>query len=174
MGDQGFLLVQLQPEGLPEEFCQAGLDLLGFGLRTDKSKYVVVCVPNVFETPVTGVHRVHRGDRAHLFFQVTGLRPVSLLSCAPQPALNPCVFRIGFPAGPPCILRDQFLLDKFVELVQVDVTRIGDTTPPCGQPLSVSWYSQSSRYPAFSMFRMSLRNRLYGFSPRVWPGGFHA
>jgi hypothetical protein len=45
-----------------------------------------------------------------------------LLSCAPQSALNPCVFRIGFPAGPPCIRRDQFLLDEFVELVQVDVT----------------------------------------------------
>jgi hypothetical protein len=28
---------------------------------------------------------------------------------------------------------------------------VGDTTPPCGHPLSVSWYSQSSRYPALSM-----------------------
>src|SRR5215469_13307673 len=24
---------------------------------------------------------------------------------------------------------------------------MGDTTPPCGTPLSVSWYCQSSRYP---------------------------
>ena len=32
--------------------------------------------------------------------------------------------------------------------------RIGDTTPPCGQPLSVaSRYCQSSRYPALSMLR---------------------
>src|SRR6266540_1623424 len=37
--------------------------------------------------------------------------------------------------------------------------RIGETTPPCGQPLSVSWYSQSCRYPALSMFRMSRKNR---------------
>jgi hypothetical protein len=44
VGDQGFLLVQLQPEGLPEEFCQAGLDLLGFGLWPDKSQYVVICL----------------------------------------------------------------------------------------------------------------------------------
>jgi hypothetical protein len=32
-GDQGFLLVQFQSEGLPEELRQPGLDLLGFGLR---------------------------------------------------------------------------------------------------------------------------------------------
>src|SRR5271165_6915149 len=40
VGDQGFLLVQFQPEGLPEERGQPGLDLLGFGLRPDKSQYV--------------------------------------------------------------------------------------------------------------------------------------
>ena len=47
VGDQGFLLVQFQPEGLPEERGQPGLDLLGFGLRPDKSQYVVICVPYV-------------------------------------------------------------------------------------------------------------------------------
>jgi hypothetical protein len=38
--------------------------------------------------------------------------------------------------------------------------RIGDATPPCGAPLSVAFHSQSSRYPACSMFRSSRRNRL--------------
>jgi len=32
VGDQGFLLVQFQSEGLPEEPCQRSLDLFGFGL----------------------------------------------------------------------------------------------------------------------------------------------
>jgi hypothetical protein len=32
------------------------------------------------------------------------------------------IFRIGPPAASLCVLRDQILLDKFVELVQVDVT----------------------------------------------------
>ena len=44
VGDQGFLLVQLQSEGLPEELCQPGLDLLGLGLRPDKSQYVIICL----------------------------------------------------------------------------------------------------------------------------------
>ena len=35
----------------------------------------------------------------------------------------------------------------------------GVATPPCGQPLSVSLYRQSSRYPALSMRVISCRNR---------------
>jgi hypothetical protein len=42
VGDQGFLLVQLQPEGLPEELRERCLDLFGFGLRPDKSQYVII------------------------------------------------------------------------------------------------------------------------------------
>ena len=46
--------------------------------------------------------------------------------------------------------------------------RIGDATPPCGTPLSVAFQTQSSRYPAGSMFRTSRRNRLsWIFSPRL-------
>ena len=37
------------------------------------------------------------------------------------PVLYPLVFGIAFPAGSPRVLRDQFPLDEFVELVQVDV-----------------------------------------------------
>jgi RNA-directed DNA polymerase len=44
----------------------------------------------------------------------------------------------------------------------------GVTTPPCGAPDSVSWYRQSSKYPAVSMLRISRRNRLsWIFSPRI-------
>jgi NAD(P)-dependent dehydrogenase (short-subunit alcohol dehydrogenase family) len=38
------------------------------------------------------------------------------------PGLCPVVSRVAFPAGSPRVLRDQFLFDEFVELVQVDVT----------------------------------------------------
>ncbi len=44
VADQGLVLIQFQPEGLPEEPGQSGLDLLGFGLRPDKSQYVVICL----------------------------------------------------------------------------------------------------------------------------------
>src|SRR6266852_1838259 len=45
---------------------------------------------------------------------------------------------------------------------------MGETTPPCGTPLSVSWYFQSSRYPAFSMLRISRSNLLsWIFSDRI-------
>ncbi len=43
--DEGLGLVEFQFEGLPEERCQPGLDLLGFGLRPDKPQYVIICVP---------------------------------------------------------------------------------------------------------------------------------
>ncbi|MGO8959637.1 MAG: hypothetical protein ACLQFR_20055, partial [Streptosporangiaceae bacterium] len=39
-----------------------------------------------------------------------------------QPGCRPVVFRIVPAAGSPRVLRDQFLLDELVELVQVDVT----------------------------------------------------
>src|SRR6266545_5646765 len=46
--------------------------------------------------------------------------------------------------------------------------RMGDATPPCGQPLSVAFHRQSSRYPALSMPSTSRRNRLsWIFSPNV-------
>ena len=58
VGDQGLVLVQVQPEGLPEERRQPGLYLLGFGLRADESQQVVVGVPYVPKPPVAGVHRI--------------------------------------------------------------------------------------------------------------------
>jgi len=39
---QGLGRVEFQPEGLPEELRQPGLDLLGFGPRPGKPQYVVV------------------------------------------------------------------------------------------------------------------------------------
>jgi hypothetical protein len=44
VGDQGLVLVEFQPEGLPEEPRQPGLDLLSFGLRPGKFQDVVVCL----------------------------------------------------------------------------------------------------------------------------------
>ena len=67
------------------------------------------------------------------------------------PVVQPLVFEVLFPVASPGVLRDEHLLCELIQLVQVDIREDGDTTPPCGQPLSVSWYSQSSRYPALSM-----------------------
>ena len=123
VGDQGLVLVEFQSEGLPEELRQPGLDLLGFGLRPDESQYVIVCVPYVLQAPVAGVHRVAVGERAQLLFQVAGLPPGPR---AAAPFRSRCFILLysglTSPAGSPCVLRDQFLLDEFVELVQVDVT----------------------------------------------------
>jgi hypothetical protein len=58
VADQGLVLVQFQPEGLPEEPGQLGLDLLGFGLWPGESQDVVICVPQVPQPPESGVHRV--------------------------------------------------------------------------------------------------------------------
>jgi hypothetical protein len=44
VGDQGLVLVEVQPEGLPEEPGQLGLDLLGFGLRPGETQQMVVCL----------------------------------------------------------------------------------------------------------------------------------
>jgi len=43
-GDQGLGRVEFQSEGLPEELCDLGLDLLGFGLRPGESQYVIICL----------------------------------------------------------------------------------------------------------------------------------
>jgi hypothetical protein len=44
VADQGLVLAEFQPEGLPEERRQFGLDLLGFGLRPDEPQDVVICL----------------------------------------------------------------------------------------------------------------------------------
>jgi hypothetical protein len=41
-GDQGLGRVELQSEGLPEEYRDLGLDLLGFGPRPGESQQVIV------------------------------------------------------------------------------------------------------------------------------------
>src|SRR6202044_530089 len=105
VGDQGFLLVQLQSEGLPEEPREPGLDLLGFGLRPGESQYVVVCVPYVLQPPVAGVHRVGGGERAQLLSQVPGSCPVPALPRPIPPCPYPPVLGISFPEGSPRVLR---------------------------------------------------------------------
>ena len=46
--------------------------------------------------------------------------------------------------------------------------RHGDRTPPCGTPLSVAFHTQSSKYPACSIWLISLSSRLSRiFSPSV-------
>src|SRR5262245_65951885 len=121
MRDEGLGIVEFQSEGLPEERGQPALDLPGFGLRPDKSQDVIIRVPHVLEAAVTGVHRVVAGEGAQLLFQVAGCCPVPVLPRAPQPARYPGVVRIGLAAGSPRVLRDQFPLDEFVELAQLDV-----------------------------------------------------
>ena len=120
--DQGFLLVQFQPEGLPEEHGQLRLDLLGFGLRPDKSQYVVICVPYVLQAAITGIHRVAVRERAQLPREVPDCRPVPAPPCACQRVRRRGVLRIRRAARSPRVLRDQFPLDELVELVEVDVT----------------------------------------------------
>ena len=122
VADQGLAVVEFQSEGLPEELRQPGLDLPGFGLRPDKTQYVIICVPCVFKAAVTGVHRVVTGERAQLLEQVAGFCPVPALPGALQPHGRPVVFRVEPAASSARILRDQLLLDEFVELVQVNVT----------------------------------------------------
>jgi hypothetical protein len=42
VADQGLAVVEFQSEGLPEEICQPGLDLLGFGPRPGEPQQVII------------------------------------------------------------------------------------------------------------------------------------
>jgi hypothetical protein len=66
VGDQRLVRMEFQGEGLPQEPCQLGLDLLGFGFRPDESQQHIIGVPAVKQPPVAGVHRVAVGEGAHL------------------------------------------------------------------------------------------------------------
>ena len=122
VGDQCFSGVQFQREGFPQELRQFRLDLLGLGPRPDESQQMVICVPDVKEPPVAGVHRVTVGQGAHLLFQFPGLFPVTVLQRGPPPGGQFPVLRIDLPAGSPGMLRDKLPFYIFVELVKVDVT----------------------------------------------------
>ena len=125
MGDQGLGRVHLQLEGLSQEASQFGLDLLGLGLRPDETQENVIGITDVPQTPVIGVHRVFRGDGSHPLSQVAGFRPVAALLRQPPPVNQPAVFKAGLPGFPPGVLRYDFPLDEFVELVEVDVAEDG-------------------------------------------------
>jgi hypothetical protein len=57
VGDQGLGLTEFQPEVVPEELCQPGLDLLGLGPRPGEPQQVIICVPYVSEAAVAGIHK---------------------------------------------------------------------------------------------------------------------
>jgi hypothetical protein len=122
VGDQGLGWVEFQSEGLPEEPCELGLDLLGFGLRPGESQQMVIRIPHVPEAAVAGVHRVGGGEPAHLQCQRPRLCPVSAPPRSPEQGVYLSVGGIGGSQCSPRVLRDQFLLDKLVELVQVNAT----------------------------------------------------
>jgi len=101
---------------------QLGLDLFGFGLGPGESQQMVIRVPHVPEAAVAGVHRVGGGERAHLPRQAAGLCAVAAPPCPPEQGVHLPVGGIGGAQCSPRVLRDQFLLDERVELVQVNVT----------------------------------------------------
>ena len=129
VGDQGLIRVEFQPEGLPEERRQLGLDLLGFGLRPDESQYVIICVPSVAQAPVTRGPSGHpRGARAAA---VASSRAAARSPRCRARASRRCILLYsGFLArrSPRVYCGISSLLDELVELVQVDVTEDGETT----------------------------------------------
>jgi hypothetical protein len=125
MGDQGLVLVQFQSEDFPQERSQFRFDLFCLGFRPYEPEDLVVGITAVPQPPVSGVRRVMRGELAQLLCQVAGCFPVSSLPRVRLPCRQPVIFRVVPAALTLRVLRDQFLLDEFVELVQVDVTEYG-------------------------------------------------
>jgi len=82
--------------------------------------------------PVAGIHRVGRGERAQLLFQIPDHCPVPALPRASAVLLS---FRIQgsfFRQAPLVYCGDQLLLDEFAELVQVDIAQ--DRAMPINSP----------------------------------------
>jgi hypothetical protein len=114
VGDQGLGVVEFQSEGLPEEPGDPCLDLLGFGPGTGEAQDVIVRVSCVLQAAISWVRRVPGGDSAPEGFQVPGFCPVPVPARFTQLVFYPVILRVVFPAGSPCVLRDQFLLDEFL------------------------------------------------------------
>jgi hypothetical protein len=55
VGDQRFLLRQLQLEVITQERREACFDLLGFGLRPGEPEELIICLPGIAEPTVAGV-----------------------------------------------------------------------------------------------------------------------
>src|SRR6266702_3597034 len=69
--------------------------------------------------------RVSRRNAASLALisSASGFRPIPARPRASHPALHPRVFGVEPATRSPRVLRDQFLLDELVELVQVDIAQ---------------------------------------------------
>src|SRR5437016_14428424 len=99
---------------------------------------MIVSIAAIPQPAIFGVRGVLGGEGAHLPGQFPDRSPVTALACARSPRFYPPVFRVSFSLFPSGISRDKFPLNVLIELVQVDVTEEGDSTPPCGVPLRVS------------------------------------
>ena len=53
-----------------QEPCQAGFDLLGFGLRAGEPEQVIICVADIPESAVAGITRIPGGQAPPLLAQV--------------------------------------------------------------------------------------------------------
>ncbi len=121
VGDERLFLVEFQLEVIAQERRQAGLDLLGLGLRPGEPEEVIICVPGVAEPPEAGITGIPAGQASQLLAQLPDRGAVAAGPGAPGRILHLPVSRTGCPARPSGIFRNENCLDKFVQPVQVNV-----------------------------------------------------
>src|SRR5260370_29782315 len=121
MLDQCFLLAQFQLEVFSQDPGQARFDLLGLSFRSGKPEQMVIGISNVTQPPVSRVLRIQARQQALPLAQFPYFPAVTALAGTSDRRRHPCVFRIGYPALSPGVLRYQDSLDKIVQPVQVDI-----------------------------------------------------
>ena len=123
--DQRLACRQFQLEVLAQEVSQAPFDLLGFGLRAGEPEQVIVGIAEVPEPAVARVTGIPGGQAPPLLAQFPHRGTVAAAPGVRHRVGHLGPGRIGFPAFPSGIFRDEDRLGELIQPVQVNVRQDG-------------------------------------------------
>ncbi len=116
---------QFQLEIITQEVGQALFDLLGFGLRAGEPEQVIIGVADVPEPAVAGITGIPGGQAPPLLAQFPYRSTVAAPPGGRHRVRHLGPGRIGFPAFPSGIFRDEDCLGELIQPVQVNVGQDG-------------------------------------------------
>src|SRR5262245_38442821 len=111
MGDQCFVLGQLQFEFIAQEPPQEVCDLPCFGLRSTESKENVISVPYIAKPTIMRILGILAGERAAVQTQCPYRCLISLSASTSYGSRDLCIRRVFHPVFPSVEHRQQLCLD---------------------------------------------------------------
>src|SRR5260370_27519655 len=121
MRDQRFLLGKFKLELFAQKFPQKVLNLLCFFFGSSEAKERIIGISHIIKPSIVRVVGVHRGQLLRFFQKCLCLLEVTTFSAFPGPLYERFVAVVLLSDFATCVYREELLLNKLVQPIQVDI-----------------------------------------------------